>query len=116
MSLTAEFLADHPATSPVRPSGRDCVQWRERLTLLLERAGRGDHASFGEFYDLTSAVAYRAMCERFRDPAAAEAATHSLYLRAWREAPRQASSGLSPLAWLLSGHLVVSAEPIATAC
>ncbi len=116
MSLTAEFMADHPATSPVRPASRDCVQWRERLRLLLERSGRGDHAAFLEFYDLTSVVAYRAMLDRYADPAAAEAATHALYLRAWQDASQQTSSGLSPLAWLLAGLLSGLIDPVATAC
>lgn len=111
MSLTAEFTNEHRSTSGLRPTGRDCAQWRERLALLLDRAGRGDQAAFAEFYDLTSGVVYGAMRRRY-DAAAAASATHALYLRAWQDAPQQATSGLSPLAWLLAWPAV----PMSTAC
>lgn len=113
MSLTAEFTAEARRAEHGRAvTSTSCARWRDHLALLLERAGRGDEDAFLQFYDLTSGVAYRAMRLRYDDPETAEAATHALYVRAWDLAPRQATSGLSPLAWLLSGPT----EPIATAC
>lgn len=113
MSFTAEFANEtrwaHRSDADTRAA---CARWRDHLALLLVRAGRGDEDAFARFYDLTSGVAYRAMCQRYDDRAAAEAATEALYLRAWDLAPRHAGSGLSPLAWLLSGL----AGPVATAC
>ncbi len=113
MSLTAEFTAE--ARRPqqgAEATSTSCAGWREHLAHLLDRAGRGDQDAFLAFYDQTSGVAYRAMLQRYDDPQTAEAATHALYVRAWDLAPRQARSGLSPLAWLLSGLT----DPIPKAC
>lgn len=116
MSLTAEFIAEkrwvHDREQQAVAERPACTQWRERLTDLLARAGQGDRSAFMEFYDHTSAVAYRAALTRYADPVAAQAATQALFVRAWERARTHATSGLSPLAWLLT----VPATPTLRAC
>ena len=72
------------------------------LRRLLVRAATGDVEAFLDFYDATCAVTWRLELCRQGDPAAAKASTTRRYVGAWVHAARQAGSGLSARAWLLS--------------
>ncbi len=77
---------------------------------LLARASLGDVDAFMRFYDATSGYAFALGVARARvtgrDRAtvleAASDATVRRFTRAWEDAAEHRSSGLSPLAWLLS--------------
>ncbi len=109
---TAEFIAvkdappvqreDQDRVGAVVPIKRPCSRWRDHLAGLLRRAASGDTDAFMEFYDHTSAVAYRVVLSRLADPVVADAATQALYVHAWDRAETHADSGLSPMTWLLS--------------
>lgn len=80
------------------------------LTELLARIARGDADAFGRFYDATCRQAHllalarasRRGLGRVASEAVAARETRQRYLLAWRLAALHPSSGLSPLAWLLS--------------
>lgn len=76
----------------------------------LVRAAAGDTESFMRFYDATSGYAFdlaltRARTLGLRRAAArafAEREVEARYTRAWLHCVEQGSSGLSPLAWVLT--------------
>lgn len=78
------------------------------LADLLHASARGDREAFRRFYDATSSRAFHLELVRARSRgvphprAVAEHATVERFVRAWRDAPEYAGSGLSPLAWLLA--------------
>ncbi|MCX6395481.1 MAG: hypothetical protein NTV23_03250 [Propionibacteriales bacterium] len=69
---------------------------------LLQRSAAGDVDAFMSFYDQTCAVVFEWALRSQRDRARAEDLTRALYARAWVSASDHASSGISPLAWLIS--------------
>lgn len=69
---------------------------------LLQRSARGDVDAFMRFYDATCAVTYRWALLIDADRERAGRRTCAIYERAWRSAAQQPSSGLSPLAWLIT--------------
>ena len=83
---------------------------RDELAQLLARAARGDTAAFMTFYDRSSPTAYHLVLALCGDPGRADDHVQRLYALAWARAGEQASSGLSPLAWLLSD--VLSADQV----
>jgi hypothetical protein len=80
------------------------------LGRLLARAARGDTGAFMRFYDATSRCAFGLALAKARarglrgGQAEREAMVESevCYVRAWARSHEHATSGLSPLAWLLS--------------
>ena len=82
----------------------------QELAGLLQRSARGDVKAFLWFYDSAYRRAFALEAARARVRGAdgaqaraeAAAATEARFVEAWRRAGHFESSGLSPLAWLLS--------------
>lgn len=84
-----------------------------RLADLLAASAAGDVEAFMQFYDATIRSVFA--LERVRAVsclitsgevrAAAQDATRVRYVEAWHSAAEQATSGLSPLTWLLTLRL-----------
>ncbi|WP_345262586.1 hypothetical protein [Nocardioides nanhaiensis] len=72
----------------------------EDLDVLLHRAAEGDRLAFADFYDATSASAYRLALTVAGDPTAAEQAVVRAYTAAWHHSPVR-TRGVSPHGWLL---------------
>lgn len=80
-----------------------------RLGSLLAQAASADQEAFLRFYDRTAPVAFRLELLRNGDPDRAADAVSCRFLQAWRCSGQQATSDLSPLAWLLSLSVPTSA-------
>ncbi|MEZ5246888.1 MAG: ECF RNA polymerase sigma factor SigK [Acidimicrobiales bacterium] len=65
----------------------------------LLRAGRGDEAAFGRFYDLTASMVHGVVRKVVRDPAMAEEITQEVFLEIWRLAPRYEATRGSARGW-----------------
>ncbi len=78
------------------------------LRTLLTRAGRGDLEAFMAFYDATCDLVWRLELCRWPTRETAEAASSARFSVAWKRAGQQATSGLSPRAWLLGLPCVVA--------
>lgn len=112
--MTEDLLPTLPAlrlvpTKPERPlravrPHTPASPWTDRATLeaLLRDAADGDIAAFLAFYDATSHLVWRLESRRWRSERAAREATSRRFVAAWERAGEQATSGLSPRAWLLA--------------
>lgn len=60
----------------------------DRTGAALIRAGRGDEAAFGQYYDLTVRLVNGIVLRVVRDPAISEETVQDIYLELWRLAPR----------------------------
>ena len=97
-------------TSETPAAATDGAAAAQDLGDLLARASLGDVDAFMRFYDATSGYAFALDVARARVTGrggataleAASDATARRFTRAWEDAAEHRSSGLSPLAWLLS--------------
>ena len=72
----------------------------DALAGLLQRAGRGDQAAFGELYDGVSALVYGIVLKVVRDPSQAEEITQEVFVEIWRLAPRYDEHRGSVKSWI----------------
>ncbi|NNE94557.1 MAG: ECF RNA polymerase sigma factor SigK [Acidimicrobiales bacterium] len=70
------------------------------LAGLLQRAGRGDQAAFGELYDGVSALVYGIVLKVVRDPSQAEEIAQEVFVEIWRLAPRYDANRGSVKSWI----------------
>ncbi len=69
---------------------------------LLGRAGLGDRAAFGQFYDATAGQVFALGLRMLGDRARAEDLLQDTYLRAWYRAVDYHPGKGEPLAWLVA--------------
>lgn len=72
------------------------------LAPIIARMARGDRAALLQFHAAAGPVLFAVISRILDSPAAAEAALLDTHLTLWREAPRFAATGLSPLAWAVA--------------
>ena len=65
--------------------GRRCAV-SDDVGSLLQAAGNDDIDAFAAFYDRTSSVVFRILCQALEEQAAAERAMVRVYARVWRTA------------------------------
>ena len=87
-----------PEVNPLRRR-RSAPEPDGGLEALLQRAGRGDEAAFGEFYDQASATVHGIVLRVVRDPSMAEEVTQETFVELWRLAPRYDHSRGSAKSW-----------------
>jgi RNA polymerase sigma-70 factor (ECF subfamily) len=82
------------------PSTADTTVTDDPLTLLLQRAGRGDQAAFAELYDSLSPLVHGVVLKVVRDPAQSEEVTQEVFVELWRLAARFDESRGSVTSWV----------------
>jgi RNA polymerase sigma-70 factor, ECF subfamily len=58
------------------------------LTVLMQRAGRGDQDAFASLYDATAGLVHGIVLRVVRDPAQSEEVVQEVFVEIWRLAPR----------------------------
>ena len=84
------------ASSPTRSSEN------QRLSELLQRAGRGDQEAFAGLYDAVASRLHGLVLRVVRDPAQAEEVTQEAMVEIWRQSARFDPALGSPLSWLMT--------------
>ena len=69
------------------------------LTALLQRAGRGDEAAFGQLYDALAGLINATVRKVVRDPSQSDEVTQEVFIELWRLAPRFDESRGSVKSW-----------------
>jgi RNA polymerase sigma-70 factor (ECF subfamily) len=82
------------------PSTADTTVIDDPLTLLLQRAGRGDQAAFAELYDSLAPLVHGVVLKVVRDPAQSEEVTQEVFVELWRLAARFDESRGSVTSWV----------------
>ncbi len=72
------------------------------LTLLLQRAGRGDEAAFGQLYDELAGLINGVVRNVVRDPSQSDEVTQEVFIELWRLAPRFDDSRGSVKSWAVT--------------
>jgi RNA polymerase sigma-70 factor (ECF subfamily) len=81
-------------------SSADTTDVDDPLTVLLQRAGRGDQAAFAELYDSLSPLVHGVVLKVIRDPAQSEEVTQEVFVELWRLAARFDETRGSVTAWV----------------
>ncbi len=81
-------------------SSADTTDIDDPLTVLLQRAGRGDQAAFAELYDALSPLVHGVVLKVVRDPAQSEEVTQEVFVELWRLAARFDESRGSVTSWV----------------
>ena len=69
------------------------------LTVLLQRAGRGDEAAFAQLYDALAGLINATVRKVVRDPSQSDEVTQEVFIELWRLAPRFDESRGSVKSW-----------------
>lgn len=69
---------------------------------LIALVAKGDRRAFDTLYESSSARLNALCLSILKDRREAEEVLEQAYVAIWKEAPRQAGSGLSPMAWLVT--------------
>ena len=84
MGVLNSLRSDSRATTPDRGDG----QRSDPLVELLQLAGRGDQAAFGELYDSLAGLVHGVVLKVVRDPSQTEEVVQEVFVEIWRIAPR----------------------------
>jgi RNA polymerase sigma-70 factor (ECF subfamily) len=74
----------------------------DALTALLQRAGRGDEAAFGELYDELAGLINGTVRRVVRDPSQSDEVTQEVFIELWRLAPRFDEARGSVRSWAVT--------------
>ena len=69
---------------------------------LISRVALGDRTAFSKLYDATSAKLFGVALRVLNNTASAEDVVQETYMKIWRYADRYASTGNSPMTWLIT--------------
>ncbi len=69
---------------------------------LISRVALGDRAAFSKLYDATSAKLFGVALRVLNNTASAEDVLQETFMKIWRYADRYASTGNSPMTWLIT--------------
>jgi RNA polymerase sigma-70 factor (ECF subfamily) len=72
------------------------------LATLLQRAGRGDQAAFGELYDQLAGLVHGVVRRVVRDPSQSDEVTQEVFVELWRLAARYEESRGSVRSWAVT--------------
>lgn len=73
-----------------------------RLEAAIAQVAKGERSAFTEVYEATSAKLHAVCLSVLKDRPEAEETLQEVYIKIWHDAPRYASNGLSPMAWMIT--------------
>lgn len=83
------------------PQAGDGDRIKEEVSLLVQRASRGDAEAFGKLYDIHLDTVYRYIYYKVRGRVEAEDLTAQVFLKAWEAMPRYQWREIPFVHWLL---------------
>lgn len=75
---------------------------KDQLEKMIAGTANGDRGTFAALYEVTSPRLHAICLSVLKDRPEAEEALQEVYIRIWQGAGRHASSGLSPMTWLIT--------------